>query len=81
MVIIPEIAAFPDAIAQAGEGADGGGVIAHALFLLRFSSQDPTCQIIKVDDDIIPQIFLPLNDNIGKLRGRRMGKGKRRDAS
>jgi hypothetical protein len=41
VVIIPEIAALPDAIAQAGEGADGGGVIAHALFLLRFTSQEP----------------------------------------
>jgi hypothetical protein len=29
LVLIPKIAALPDAMAQAGDGADGGGVIAH----------------------------------------------------
>jgi len=28
---VPEIAAFPDALAQAGEGTDGGGVVYHIL--------------------------------------------------
>ena len=31
-VFIPEIAAFPDALAQAGEGTDGGGVISQHIF-------------------------------------------------
>ena len=31
LVLIPEIAALPDAVAQAGNGAEGGGVISHFL--------------------------------------------------
>jgi hypothetical protein len=30
-VFIPEVAAFPDAIAQAGKGADGDGAVWHVL--------------------------------------------------
>ena len=29
LVLIPEIATLPDAMAQAGEGTDGDGVVAH----------------------------------------------------
>jgi hypothetical protein len=31
LIFVPEIAALPDAVAQAGEGADGGGMVPHVL--------------------------------------------------
>jgi hypothetical protein len=32
VVLIPEIAALPDAMAQAGDGADEGGVVSQHIF-------------------------------------------------
>jgi hypothetical protein len=36
---IPEVAPFPDAMSQAGDGADGGGVFSDFLFLLKINRQ------------------------------------------
>ena len=39
---IPEIAALPDAMAQAGEGTDGGGVVAQHILRIMAGSAHPT---------------------------------------
>ena len=42
VILIPEIAALPDAIAQAGERADGGGVVSHHILRTMAGSARPT---------------------------------------
>ena len=42
LVLIPEIAALPDAMAQAGEGADGGGVVSQHILRIMAGSARPT---------------------------------------
>ena len=41
-VLIPEIAALPDAMAQAGKGADGGGVVVQHILRIMAGSARPT---------------------------------------
>ena len=41
-VLIPEIAALPDAVAEAGEGADGGGVVSQHILRVMAGSARPT---------------------------------------
>ena len=41
-VLIPEITALPDAMAQAGEGADGGGVVSQHILRVMAGSARPT---------------------------------------
>jgi hypothetical protein len=42
-VLIPEIAAFPDALAQAGEGTDRGGVVSEHI-LRKMAGETPALQ-------------------------------------
>ena len=42
VILIPEIAALPDAIAQAGKRADGGGVVSHHILRIMAGSARPT---------------------------------------
>ena len=45
LVHIPEIAALPDAVAQAGERADGGGVVSHHILRIMAGSARPTFSV------------------------------------
>ena len=42
LVLIPEIAALPDAMAQAGEGTDGDGVVSQHILRIMAGSARPT---------------------------------------
>jgi len=52
VIFIPEIAALPDAMAQAGEGANGSGVVAQHILRIMAGSVRPTYSLLFLFDSL-----------------------------